>query len=189
MSSLNLKSNNSQSILLVIDLQERLLPSIKLKDNVIWETNKLIETANILDIPVIISEQSPNKLGKTDKRIKHSNDRYKLVKDTFSCGKCKELHDILKLHTIKYIIITGIESHICVQQTVIDLIASGYIVILAIDAISSRKEIDHEIAIRRMNSCGALISTVESIIFEWCETSNRKEFKDISSIVKKSRDN
>ena len=85
---------------------------------------------------------------------------------------------------ITSLIVCGIETHICIQQSVIELLKKGYEVLLISDAMGSRQNADHEIALQRMTNRGAVLTTTESIIFELCETANRKEFKEISNIIK-----
>ena len=104
----------------------------------------------------------------------------------FSCIGCNDLLDHLKKREIKDILICGIESHVCVLQTVIDLINLDYQTFIAIDAISSRNSIDHETAIKRIQSSGGILSTTETAIFELCKTASSKHFKDLSKLIKQS---
>ena len=86
-------------------------------------------------------------------------------------------------YQITNLIVCGIETHICIQQTVLDCLQNGFEVILISDAMGSRNSVDHEISLRRMTQGGAILTTTESIIFELCKTANRKEFKEISNII------
>jgi len=93
----------------------------------------------------------------------------------------------LKDKKIKNILLCGVETHICVQQTALDLFTLDYNVFVAIDAVGSRNIIDHEVALRRIENAGGIISTTESVIFEWCKSADRNEFRDLSGIIKKNK--
>tara|TARA_Y100001968_G_C19128178_1_gene605340 strand:+ start:60 stop:623 length:564 start_codon:yes stop_codon:yes gene_type:complete len=178
--------DESNSMLLIVDMQERLLKAIPERDNLIFNIAKLIEASNILNIKNIYSEQNPNKLGSTVKEIVQTGNSIIFDKMSFSCCGSKKLINFLEHEYIDTVVICGIESHVCVQQTSIDLIQLGYNVVIAVDAINSRNIYDHEIAIKRIENSGVIVSTTESIIFEWCKTADRVEFKNISEIIKKS---
>ena len=102
----------------------------------------------------------------------------------FSVAKKQEFLKEIDIKNITNLIICGIETHICIQQTVLDLLQLGYKVFLIVDAIGSRNKLDHEVALKRMIYEGATLATTESMIFELCKTANRKEFRDISKIIK-----
>ena len=101
----------------------------------------------------------------------------------FSLANIQEFLKELKNKKITNLIVCGIETHICIQQTVLDCLKKGFEVILVSDAMSSRNRVDHEIALRRMTQKGAILTTTESIIFELCKTADRKEFKEIRNII------
>ena len=101
----------------------------------------------------------------------------------FSLANMQQILKELKKKKITNLIVCGIETHICIQQTVIDFLKKGFEVILISDAMSSRNKVDHEIALQRMIQMGAVITTTESIIFELCKTANRKEFKEVRNII------
>ena len=107
----------------------------------------------------------------------------------FSCNKNKSFTDYINKYNFKNIIVCGIESHICILQTSIDLLAEGFNVLIPKDAIGSRNEIDNDTAFLRLILSGAVASTTESIICELCKTSSRKEFREISKILKNSFSN
>ena len=107
-------------------------------------------------------------------------------KEAFSCSECGKLFAIWRELGIRRILICGMETHVCVQQTVLDLLADGYQVQIAVDAISSRYPINHEIGLRRMESSGGLLTTVEAALFEWCERAGTTEFKKIIALAKES---
>ena len=108
---------------------------------------------------------------------------FKIEKMEFSLANIQEFLEELKNKKITNLIVCGIETHICIQQTVLDCLQTGFEVILISDAMGSRNRVDHEIALQRMTKSGAILTTTESIIFELCKTADRKEFKEIRNII------
>jgi isochorismate hydrolase len=104
----------------------------------------------------------------------------------FSCGACGEVFAEWRVAGIERVLVCGIETHVCVAQTVFDLLAAGYQAFVAVDAIGSRHALDHEVALRRMESSGATLTTVEAALFEWCERAGTDEFRQISALVKEA---
>tara|TARA_Y100001968_G_C19452242_1_gene769499 strand:- start:3969 stop:4532 length:564 start_codon:yes stop_codon:yes gene_type:complete len=178
--------SETDSLLLVVDMQEKLLKSIQQKEKLIFNIKKLVEVSNILKIKIIYTEQNPDKLGITIKQVRDEDDSLIFKKMSFSCCGAKGFVEFLKNQTINTVVMCGIESHVCVQQTAIELNSLGYNVVIPIDAISSRKEGDNKIAIRRMENSSCTITSTEASIFEWCKTADRIEFKKISEIIKQS---
>lgn len=178
------KLDKDQTALLVIDVQDKLIQAIDKKEIILSSIKKLIAASNILQFNKFFTEQNPMRLGSTINLLVENESIHPYSKMDFSCTACDELMRTLENKNIKNLVLCGIESHICVQQTAIDLIRRGYIVFIVIDAIGSRKAIDNDAAIRRLEMSGAIATTSESIIFEWCRTAERKEFKAISSLIK-----
>jgi isochorismate hydrolase len=171
--------------LIIIDMQERILPVIRNYETVTDNTIKLIKGFKILNLPVYYTEQYPKGLGQTTQKILNELDGLKAFqKMNFSCSGAENLFDELKAKQLKQIVVCGVESHVCVQQTVLDLLANNFQVNLIADAVSSRKEIDYNIALDRMRINGAEITTTESVLFELLEVCGTPEFKEVSSIVK-----
>jgi len=177
------------TLLLILDMQEKLLSNIKGKKLLVFNIKKLIDACNLLNVRIAITEQNPLKLGKTLESILESKEYPKFEKMEFSCGKNKNFLDYIEKNNFKNIIVCGIESHICILQTSIELIAKGFNILIPKDAIGSRNEIDNDTAFLRLVLSGAVASTTESIICELCKTSSRKEFKEISQILKNSFSN
>jgi nicotinamidase-related amidase len=177
--------SRGDTALLVIDVQEKLLPAIVDGPRVVWNVRRLIDGAKILGLPVIATEQYPQGLGAT---VGELAQRLGPVasKLTFSCGGCPELFEDLQSRGIHKILVCGTESHVCVQQTVMDLLADGWRVYLAVDAVGSRFEIDRDVALRRMDSAGATLTTTEAALFEWCEVAGTAEFKQVSQLAKET---
>ena len=122
-------------------------------------------------------------MGKTIPELLPKVGFKKIEKMEFSLAQRKEFLIELENKKITNLIVCGIETHICIQQTVLDCLEKGFKVILSSDAMSSRNRLDHEIALQRMIHSGAILTTTESIIFELCKTANRKEFKEIRRII------
>ncbi len=170
---------------IIVDVQERLVPHIHENRELINNLEILIKGLKTLDIPIVVAEQYTKGLGPTVEGIHKSLGEYKSIEKTsFSCCDNGLIKDELSLLNKKWIIVAGIEAHVCVLQTVIDLIDIGYAPILIEDCVSSRKENDKKIAVERMKSEGAIIATYESILFELCRRSGTGEFKMISQLVK-----
>lgn len=174
-----------KAALLVIDIQERILPVIFEYERVVENTLKLINGFKILSVPIYCTEQYPKGLGPTESKIKSALDSTEAIqKMTFSCNGAGDLFQDLKRKRIKQVVVCGIESHVCVLQTVLDLLAEEIQVHVAADAVSSRRKFDYEIALRRMESNGAEITLTESVLFELLNVCGTEEFKAISKLVK-----
>ena len=170
--------------MLLIDIQEKIVKPIFNRELLTKNIKKLLNAYEILEENIFISEQSPIKLGTTIPELLPSANFKKIEKMKFSLANSQEFIKELHKKKITNLIVCGIETHICIQQTVLDLLQKEYEVILISDAVGSRKKVDHEIALIRMFQKGATITTTESMIFELCKTANRKEFKEISNIIK-----
>ena len=173
-----------KNALLLIDIQEKIINPINNKDSITKNIHKLLSAYQILDENIFISEQNPIKLGKTVPKLLPKKGFNKIQKMDFSLASCQNLSEKLNNKKITNLIICGFETHICIQQSVLELLQKGFEVLVISDAIGSRNNLDHEIALQRMLNKGAIITTTESIIFELCKTSDRKEFKEIRNIIK-----
>jgi hypothetical protein len=145
----------------------------------------LIDGAKVLGVPAVATEQYPQGLGPTMPELANRLGPIP-EKLTFSCGGCPEMLAALRGRGIHKILVAGIEAHVCVQQTVLDLLADGYRVYLAADAVASRFSVDREFALRRMESAGATLTTTEAGLFEWCEVAGTPEFKQISALIRET---
>jgi nicotinamidase-related amidase len=171
--------------LLVIDIQERILPVIKDHQIVVDNTIKLIKGFKVLGLPIFYTEQYPKGLGPTVQSIvEELGDIKPFDKMSFSCSGAGNLFNELRSKNLLQVVVCGIEAHVCVQQTVLDLVENGFQINLAADAVSSRKEIDYNSAIDRMQYHGAEVTTTESILFELLNICGTSQFKEISKIVK-----
>jgi nicotinamidase-related amidase len=174
-----------KTALLIIDIQEKILPVIKNYVLVVNNTLKLIKGFKVLGLPIYFTEQYPKGLGSTVSSIIEELGELKpFDKMSFSCSGAGDLFEEFQKKNLSQIVVCGIESHVCVQQTVLDLIENGFQVNLAADAVSSRKDIDYNTALDRMRHHGAEITTTESILFELLNVCGTPQFKEVSKIVK-----
>lgn len=172
------------SRLLIVDMQEKLLPLIPAGEQVIANCGRLIDGAKLFSIPVFATEQYPKGLGPTvpplAARLAPLTDKLR-----FSCAEVLNWGTAAEQPDQRHqVIVAGIEAHVCVLQTVIDLLAQGYQVFVPADSVASRGDLDRQIALDRMSGCGATIVTTESALFEWCEASGTPQFKEISRMIK-----
>ena len=181
---MNLLDENN-SILIVIDVQEKLVAAVN-NNTVADKVSKLVKAANILNIPVIISEQYPKGLGNTVDVVKKSlpQKTYVQEKTFFSLLKEAGFSDKLKEYNKKQIVICGIETHICVYQTATELINAGFEVVVAKDGCASRNQFEFEQGIEAMKAVGAKISCLEIILFEWLKSAKHPKFKEVQSLIK-----
>jgi len=177
------KQSSKVNALLIIDIQEKIIRPIFNKDSIIKNIKKLINAYQILEENIFISEQNPLKLGETMPELLPKAEFKKIEKMEFSLANIEDFINELKNKKITNLIVCGIETHICIQQTVLDCLQKGFEVIIVSDSMSSRNKKDHEIALQRMIQNGAILTTTESIIFELCKTADRKEFKEIRNII------
>jgi nicotinamidase-related amidase len=176
---------SSDTGLLVVDVQQKLINLIDGHARIVWNIGRLIDGARLLDLPVLATEQYPQGLGPTTPELAGKLTRV-FDKTAFSCGGCAALCQELQTLGRKKWLVCGIEAHVCIQQTVLDLLAEGFRIYIAADAVGSRAAIDYQIALRRMESSGAMLTTVEAALFELCQDSKRAEFKQISQMVRQS---
>lgn len=171
--------------LVVIDLQERLMPAMSGKEELESQTVKLINGMNALGVPAVVTQQYTKGIGPTAPAIAEALGDFEHVeKHTFSCMATEEFVSKIKELGRKDIVVCGVEAHICVQQTVLELLEEGYNVYLVADCVSSRREEDKMWGITRMGGAGAVITTYEAVLYEILRDSKAAEFKAISAIVK-----
>ena len=170
--------------LAVIDVQEKLIPLVPGFERIVWNIERLLDGAKILSVPVIATEQYPKGLGPTvpsiAKRLECSDEKI-----AFSAAACAPIKQLAE-QGVSRVLLAGIESHVCVQQTALDLLAAGYRVYVAVDAVGARYEIDHDVALRRMESTGVTLTTTEAALFEWCEAAGTEPFKQLSQLVRQA---
>lgn len=169
--------------LLVVDVQEKLLTRIPGRDRLIANTSRLIQGARLLDVPVLATEQYPKGLGPTEASLAALlPDRPD--KTAFHCCACPRILEALHGLKIRHVTLAGIEAHICVAQTALELLTLGFIPQVAADAVASRSDFDRDVALDRIARAGGIISSTEAILFEWAETADHPRFKALSALVK-----
>jgi nicotinamidase-related amidase len=169
--------------LLVVDLQDKLLGLIPERAAVVATTAALIQGARALAMPVWATEQYPRGLGPTTAAIAELIPE-RPAKTSFHCCSVPQFVEQLYGRNIRHVTVVGIEAHVCIAQTALELLDLGFRVQVPADAVASRRRIDWEFALRRLEQAGAIVSTAEAVLFEWTERSDRPEFKAISDIVK-----
>ncbi len=170
---------------IVVDIQERLFPVMAEGDALLANCRKLVEGLQILDIQTTVTQQYTRGLGDTISGISSLFSPFTYIeKSTFSCLDEPEYAGHLANTGKKVVLIGGIESHVCVPQTAIDLQERGYYPVVISDCVSSRNPEEKQIALQRFLTEGIRVSTTESILFELTRTAGAKEFKAISKLVK-----
>jgi nicotinamidase-related amidase len=177
------------SVLVVIDIQERLVPAIdaELYGRALPNTLRAIETCRILDVPVIVTEQYPKGLGRTVPEVDTAlsglpHGRFEKV--SFSCARDEAFLAHLASLGRKQVVLVGMETHVCVLQTAFDLAASGYGIVVLEDGVSSRAPSSWRSAIEAMRQAGALVLPTESFLFSLLREAGTPEFKKVSSLVR-----
>ena len=174
-----------ETVAVVVDIQQKFTDIIHKFDKILNSSRILLAGLNILEVPVIVTEQYPQGLGATVPEIKEYLKEYKPIeKLAFSCCGSAEFCTDLQATGKKTIIVFGIETHVCVLQTVVDLIEMGYQPGVVEDCVSSRNKIDRKIALKRMRQEGAILTSYESLLFELCRVAGTDKFKQISKLVK-----
>lgn len=170
--------------LLIIDVQDKLLVKMAKGPLVVANSVRLIQAAKLLGIPVMATEQYPKGLGTTNKAVADLIP-HRPEKVAFHCCAVPAILEHLFAHHITHVALAGIEAHICVAQTALELMTQNFRVQIVADAVASRHEYDAEIAFRRLERCGAILTTTEAALFEWTETADHPRFKEISALVTK----
>tara|TARA_X000000950_G_scaffold255754_1_gene320655 strand:- start:3495 stop:4046 length:552 start_codon:yes stop_codon:yes gene_type:complete len=178
--------DKNDSILLLVDIQEKLIKKIHEFDNIITYSKKLVEIFSILKLPVIYSEQYPNGLGKTVDSIEYELkqiEALKIEKTSFSCISNRDDTEIRKIFHKNQIIICGIETHICILQTAIDLYNKGYEVFIIDEAVGSRDNNHKNLAFDRLTKLGISLINFEMLLFELTRDSKDENFKELSKYI------
>lgn len=177
----------SQGRLLIIDAQQRLLGAMadKPRAQVLKNTAILLQAAQALAVPVIRSEQYPKGLGLTDASIESQlgEDTLKIEKTAFSCCAVPAVAELTHQQVLPQWILTGIETHVCVLQTAMQLTAAGQQVFVVSDACCSRQKAHHKNALQRLSQAGVSVTNTESVLFEWLRDAKHPAFKNLSKLI------
>jgi len=180
--------HRADAILVVIDVQQKLIPVIHRHDELQRNLDRLVRGCHILGVPALLTEQYVKGLGPTTPIVRRAFEETSgyspIEKMCFSSMGCEPFVSTLRQRERKQVLIAGIETHVCVWQTVVDLLAADFEVTVIADAVSSRTDENRQIALRRMEREGARLSSTEMALFEMCVTSGTDEFKAISKLVK-----
>jgi nicotinamidase-related amidase len=179
------KNNNlkllapEDSLLLIIDLQDKFLPFLKHAGRVLQSTKLLIDVARELKIPIVVTEHNPQRIGPTVQELAVKlKDVPTFAKDIFSCFGDAAIKKAIGAHVnLKNILVVGCETHICIMQTTIDALTLGYNVHVAANGVSSRREVDWKIGLDRIARCGAVVATSEMMAYELLRRSDGADFK------------
>lgn len=170
---------------LVVDIQERLVPVMEENELFVENCIKLINGLQILGLPLLATQQYTKGLGETIPEIKSAIKDFQYIeKKDFSCLDNQKVNEKLKLSGAKNVIICGIESHVCVLQTAIDLKEAGYVPVVVMDCVASRSFDNMDLASERFRYEGIMMTSLESILFELTRSASATQFKEISNLVK-----
>ncbi len=175
--------DRAESALLVVDIQERLLPVQPEGSRVVWNARRLIDGAKALEVRTAVTEHVPAKLGPTApvlaERLPTPH-----PKAAFSCAACEQLVQAWQDAGVRHVVLVGFETHVCIAQTALDLLSAGFEPKVVVDAVGSRFTVDHKTALRRLDASGVTLATTEATLCEWCETSTDAAFRTISALTK-----
>jgi nicotinamidase-related amidase len=177
------KMSAADTGLLVIDVQEKLLPLIRGADLLVKNIGFLIDGAKLLGLPVQATEQYPKGLGKTAAELAVKLPTAPPEKVAFSCCAIPAVVEGFRRQARPKLLLAGIEAHVCVLQTALDLLAQDFRVYIAADAVGSRYALDHEFALRRLEQAGCIITTSETAVFEWTGGADHPQFRAMSKLV------
>ena len=179
--------NAQDSLLVIVDVQQRLTAAMPtgVRERVIKQVKVLLTAAKVLAVPVVVTEQYPKGLGPTEPELMSMLEESSTIieKTSFSCMKIAEFCTKLDKSACKQVILTGMESHICILQTALDLQAQGYQVYVVEDAVSSRSKANQYNSLQRLRHAGVIITNVESVIFEWLGDAQHPEFKTLAKLI------
>ncbi len=173
------------TVLVLIDIQGKLASLMHNKEKLYKNLEIITKSMNLLKVPIVWIEQVPDKLGPTiDEITNNLPDQKPIAKYTFSCCNNDEFMEEIKSLKRKQILLTGIETHICVFQTALDLIDDGYEVGVIADCVSSRTQSNRDIGIKRMNQAGVVTTSCEMVLFELMKSTKAEGFREITKLIK-----
>jgi Isochorismatase family len=173
----------TSSVLLVVDVQDKLLVKIPAAESLVRSIAFLLDAAALYGVPARATEQYPKGLGPTTAELARRLPTTLPAKTAFSCTGAAGFLDDLRGLGRPSIVLSGMETHVCVAQTAFDLIDAGFTVFLPVDAVASRFPIDHDAALRRLEQAGAIPTTAEAVGFEWAADAANPRFKELSRLV------
>ncbi len=179
------KIQPTETVLVIVDIQERLASVMEEREKVVRSVGHLVEMAKLYQIPVILTEQYPKGLGPTVGELRESlRDVRPVEKITFSCWDEDTFRRALNELQKRKVILTGMETHVCVLQTCLDLLEEGYNVHVVRDAVTSRKLEDKEVGLNIMQTAGAVVTCTETVLFQVLKRAGTEEFRPLSRRIK-----
>ena len=174
------------SLLVIVDVQERLLPAIQDGQKIIFNSRRLLEAAKAVEVPIVVTEQYPQGLGGTVPELIPfiPEGTVILPKTSFSIYEDDGIQTEINSHGRSQIILCGVETHICILQSALDFHDTGHEVYIVVDAVGSRFADDRNTALRRCEAAGMVLTTTETLLFEWCRTAEHPLFKTFSQLAK-----
>ena len=174
-----------RKILTLIDVQEKLVPLMDNNTQFVDNLVILLKGAQLLDIPIIWMEQLPDKLGPTIPQIRDvMKGQSPLIKNVFSCGDSDAYLGVLNTYNPDEVILCGIETHVCVYQTAMGLLSMGKNIQVVVDAVTSRKKLNHDIGLQRISEKGGLLTTYELLLFEEQKIAEGDRFRSMIQLIK-----
>jgi hypothetical protein len=167
----------------VIDVQDRLLVKIPTGAAMVRNAAFVLDAAALLDVPVRATEQYPKGLGPTTAELARRLPGPLPTKTAFSCCGAGTFLEELEMLRRPNVVLVGMETHVCVAQTALDLLEAGLHVFLPVDALAARGAVDHDTALRRLEQAGAVLTTAEAVAFEWTADASHPKFKAVSALV------
>lgn len=184
-----MRINRENTIALVIDFQDKLVPTVAESEKLISSSICLLEGLKILKIPILVTQQNTKGLGPTIPEINKTIGNFSYIeKMTFSCYREPAFIRVLNRIGKRNVILMGLEAHVCILQTTLDLLYNNFNPVIVEDCMSSSSLKDKEVAIWRMRDVGSVITTCESILFELCREAGTDEFKKLLKLVKERKD-
>jgi len=173
-----------ESLLLVVDVQQRLVPAMFEAERVVRNVSILAQTARLLEIPVIVTEQNPAKLGKTVAQLNEALGEFHATAKMLFSACTAETLDAIRKTGRNSVVLCGLETHVCILQSALDLLENQFQVFLPNNAVSSRYESDKSAAISRLHSSGAISCSTEMLVLEWLRDAKHPHFKSVLSLIK-----
>jgi len=174
-----MRSRPDSTLLAVIDVQERLVAAVDAAPGVVDRCCRLARAAERLGVRRLLSEQYPKGLGPT---VGELAGLMPPPREKMAFSGCGCLGEPLP-NALESVVLAGLETHICIAQTALDLLEAGLGVFVAVDAVASRQKIDHEVGLRRLEAAGCVLVTSEAVLFEWCGTAEHEAFQEIRRLL------
>ena len=179
----DLRLSVTDSVVVVVDIQDKLLAKMPTAEGLLRNAGFILDVANLLGVPVVATEQYPKGLGPTAPAIASRLTLPCLAKTAFSCCDAEGFLPTLTEFQRPVAVVLGMETHVCVLQTALGLLEAGYRVHLPEDALAARGSLDHNLALRQLARVGAVVTTCETIAFQWLRDATHPHFKAVSKLI------